>query len=92
MFIALLKLKVTLICMTIKVVLLVATLLFTKQVYGFAYSSRIMLRKPIMLIRSTCIVTEDNMVTIKGNDEENIIFRDFIESHDDEINDDADKK
>ena len=31
------------------------------------------------------------MVTIKGNDEENIIFRDFIESHDDEINDDADK-
>ena len=37
------------------------------------------------------IVTEDNMVTIKGNDEENIIFRDFIESHDDEINDDADK-
>ena len=37
------------------------------------------------------IVTEDNMVTIKGNDAENIIFRDFIESHDDEINDDADK-
>ena len=37
------------------------------------------------------IVTADNMVRIKGNHLKEILFRDFIESHDDEVNDESDK-
>ena len=37
------------------------------------------------------IVTEDNIVRIKGNNFKEILFRDFIESHEDIVNDEADK-
>ena len=37
------------------------------------------------------IVTRDNMVRIKGNHLKEILFRDFIESHDDKVNDESDK-
>ena len=37
------------------------------------------------------IVTEDNIVRIKGNNLKEILFRDFIESHEDIVNDEADK-